>query len=144
MADWDITLGGQNFMLVPGGYKASTAGAAREDGRTGRQRPPDAHVHAAGESGIAGKLDVLDAIGDLGERRAARRPTIVVHDDDVVGRAIGGQKRSDGQRGVVRSPVVEDDRGKTRWIGFRARYGLRCRVVSDRPVQRAQLPHLVR
>lgn len=63
MADWDITLGGQNFMLVPGGYKAYTAGAAREDGRPARQRVSDFRG-GPGATGLhGGALFGTEAVG---------------------------------------------------------------------------------
>lgn len=39
MADWDVTLDGQNYMLVPGSYRASHDGIV--DSRLGRQRITD-------------------------------------------------------------------------------------------------------
>ena len=61
MADWDVTLGGQNFMLVPGGYRA-IGGSAREDGRAGRQRVDD-FSGGPGASALHGGLFGTAAVG---------------------------------------------------------------------------------
>ena len=75
MADWDITLGGQNFMLTPGGYRAYTAGAAREDGRPARQRVSDFRGGPGATGAHGGAL-----FGSQAVRRATDRSSFSLQD----------------------------------------------------------------